>query len=237
MNLVTVYGLCSSADGRIRYVGQTNQKLSYRLNTHIAHALAARSKAHCAAWIRQVISAGSDIRIFAIEENAVRNEAERRLIKWYRKHGAALTNIGLGGDGNDGPRSEEHKRAISEALRGKPKSADHRRKLADALKGRPLPAALVEACRLGLNHKKGVKRQPMSEETKRRISVANKGRRKPLGHGAKISLSKIGRPRSQETKDKLSAYWAGRKRPRTEVTKQKYAATWAKKRALKDAQL
>ena len=41
---------------------------------------------------------------------------------------------------------------------------------------------------------------------------ARKGMPKPMGHGAKVAATKRGKPRSAETKAKLSAYWAARRR-------------------------
>lgn len=40
---------------------------------------------------------------------------------------------------------------------------------------------------------------------------ARKGQKKPLGHGAKVSAALRGIPRSDATKQKLSAYWAIRR--------------------------
>lgn len=40
---------------------------------------------------------------------------------------------------------------------------------------------------------------------------ARRGVPKPLGHGAKVSLALKGRPRSEETKAKIKAYWAARR--------------------------
>jgi hypothetical protein len=211
MKLVTVYGLRSTSNGVIRYVGQTNQKMKYRLHCHVMHAKANRSNSHVSNWIRRELDRGEQIQIFEIESSAIRNEAEHRLIAWYRKNGANLTNISPGGDGNVGQRSAAHRLAISNALKGKPKSQDHREKISAIMKGRSLNSGFLEAIRLGLNHKKGCKRSPPTAETRAKISEANRGRKFPPEHGLKIALSKIGKPRSQETKDKLSAYWTGRK--------------------------
>lgn len=155
MNFVTVYGLCSKHDGRIRYVGQTNTKLKYRLHGHVLDAMEKRNKMHCGAWIRKMLSEGDEILIFEIEKNAVRNEAEKRLIAWYKSQGAKLTNISPGGDGNAGPRSIEHRKAIGDAHRGRKKSEEHKKRISKTLKGRPLPPALIEAVKTGKNRRSG----------------------------------------------------------------------------------
>ena len=94
-----------------------------------------------------------------------------------RAIGKAEYNISAGGGGptnitpwnkgkvspNKGiPRSEETKRKISNALKGKHKSIEHRRKLSESLKGNTICKGRI-----------------LSEETKQKISNSHKG--KPLG--------------------------------------------------------
>lgn len=48
----------------------------------------------------------------------------------------------------------------------------------------------------------------LSQEHKEKLSIAQKGIPKPDGFGAKVAATLKGKPRSQETKDKLSRYYA-----------------------------
>ena len=83
-------------------------------------------------------------------------------------------------------RSEEHKRKIAEANKGKVNSEETRRKISEANKGNKIW--------LGKTH---------TEETKRKISEKNKGRPAP----------NKGVPHSEETKMKLSIAAKNRKTP------------------------
>ena len=75
-----------------------------------------------------------------------------------------------------------------------------------------------------------VNRKPLSEQAKKRISAANKGRKlSPFTaeHRAKIAASKIGTKASNETRAKLSFMKLGKsvkQRPRSEETKSRIAA-------------
>ena len=91
-------------------------------------------------------------------------------------------------------RSEEHRRKISEANKGKKLSEETKRKLSEA--------------------KKGMKR---SEETKKKISESLKGRELSEEHKRKMSEAKKGM--SEETKRKMSEAKKGMKR--SEETKKK----------------
>ena len=115
----------------------------------------------------------------------------------YEEELRPVENIGLniapGGFGGSGPHSEETKKKIGKAMKGKPsgmlgkkQSPETRKKLSIA--------------------NKGIKRGPMSDETRRKMSIAKKGKKLP--------------PVSDETKKKLSEAHKGKKRkPFTEEHK------------------
>lgn len=121
--------------------------------------------------------------------------------------------------------SEEHKRKISESLRGKPKSKEHcarlrgpkhsaeaRLKMSRANKGKVISPEqrkkISEALKGSIPWNKGI---PMSEETRRKCSEALKGRPRTRARSSP----------SEETRRKISAtlqrhpirYWLGKKRP------------------------
>lgn len=94
------------------------------------------------------------------------------------------------------PLSEEHKRKLSAAHKGKQKSEEHKRKLSEARKGKS-PAN---------------KGKPRSEETKRKISEALKGKKLSTEICTAISNGKKGKPHphkggyhfSEESKKRMS---------------------------------
>ena len=183
--MVIVYGLCSTENGKIRYVGQTMQSLTKRFDSHIHHPKS-RKDTYVNRWIRSVRRNGFSVQAFVIENDAVWNDAELRWIAWYKKNGARLVNLTLGGEGRTGYKMPEAQRAaISRAHKGRRKSPEHieairqsrlgksnslesRAKQSASLKGR-MPknlAALHE-------RNKGIARTP---EFRARLSAIFKGR-------------------------------------------------------------
>ena len=105
-------------------------------------------------------------------------------------------NVMKGGDNFE--RTEEHKRKIGDALRGKQKTAEHVEKMKISKKG------------IGL----GI---PKSEEHKQKISKAHLGKKKPQTreHSEKIRQLRIGTKQSPETIEKMriarKEWWARKK--------------------------
>lgn len=144
MNTVTVYGLRASDDGRIRYVGQTRKSLAFRLKYHLVGAKRWGNR-HVSKWINATLKRGAHIEIFTLEENAVENEAEIRLIKWNRENGARLVNGTDGGEGCRGfsPTAETRQRLRAANL-GKRQSPETVQKRADAIRGMKRPKEVGE---------------------------------------------------------------------------------------------
>ena len=122
------------------------------------------------------------------EEKALSEEV--RLITYFRALGCRLANIAKGGEGASGvpssrkgtkqkPLLQEHKDHIAKALRGRQTSPEHRKNLSKALTGKPGP-------RLG---------SKTSDETKKKQSDAQRGRKLPEKVKIKISKTLKGRPR------------------------------------------
>lgn len=170
----TVYGLASSRDGELRYVGQTSQPLKVRLYSHIGKAKSGL-KGYLSSWILSVLSAGFKVEIFSIRPDAERNAEEIRLIALYRNVGARLVNMTDGGEGSlgkkRGPMSEEMKARISATKKGTKLSAEHRAAIGAAHKNRVFSnehRASISAAKMG--HK-------VSDETRKKLSEALKGRK------------------------------------------------------------
>lgn len=158
------------------------------------------------------------------------NKQETFWIAEYRKRGLAQYNIANGGYGGSGPLSEETKRKISEATKGRPAwnkgktgvysdevlekmrknnkgnlgkkfSDEHRKKIAESLKGK-------NTWSKGSHH---------TEETKKKMSEALSGENNPmfgkhLSDSAKIKISEhtkgennpmFGKHHTEETKRKI----------------------------------
>ena len=122
-------------------------------------------------------------------------------------------------DGGDSSyeRSDETRKKISDALRGKKLSPEHIAKHAAALRGRKRPAevvAKVAAAKRGKHYPKmsaahrGMKQSP--EHIEKRVAKL-RGRKRPEETKEKISATMRGKKLSEETKAKLSAAHRGMK--------------------------
>jgi len=132
------------------------------------------------------------------------------------------------------PCSEETKIKMSNASKGKPKSREAVEKMRQSKLGKSngphTPETIEKMRRSKLGRKRApfsketiekmkqgqAKRAPMSEETKKKISMSSKGRPKSREAVEKMRLSKIGRRASEETKEKMRA--SHRKRTQTDTT-------------------
>ena len=174
-----IYGLASSQDGKIRYVGQTMGRIGRRLDGHISDALRYKDKGRVKKWIRAVIRRGYEVIVFLIENDVVLHEAEKRWIAFYRRHGASLTNSTDGGEGTLGWHGNAENK-------------------------RPDLAARNRAAR-------GLPGHPISEQSKAKISAANKGRKKPwLADRNREQAGKPGHPHTIKSRAKISKALKGR---------------------------
>lgn len=105
------------------------------------------------------------------------------------------------------PKSDETKRKIAEANKGKKLSEEHKRKLYEVNKGK----TISEETRRKLSEsKKGKKLAPFSEEHKRKIAEARKGKKHSEESKEKNRQAHLGRTVSEETKRKLSEAQKGK---------------------------
>lgn len=187
--MVAIYGLASSEDGKIRYVGRTTASLTTRLRGHRA-ARNQHPRRPLSMWISDTERVGYSVLIFLIEDSAEPNAAEQRLIAWYRQHGADLVNVTAGGSGRrSSQRSEAERRAISRALKGKKKTPEHCAAMAAARRRLP-PEVRIESARNAGRALKGripnnllviqelLRGRPKSIEHRRKLSLALLGKRK-----------------------------------------------------------
>ena len=102
------------------------------------------------------------------------------------------------------PATDEYRRKQAEARKGKVASPEARRRMSEARKGIPCPHMLGDNNPMRRNPWN--KSVPLSEERKRRLSVAQKGRKiGPMAeeHKRKISAANLGRICSEETKKRI----------------------------------
>lgn len=98
---IIVYGLASSEDGRLRYIGQTVCGLKKRLYEHRYYAKK-HKKFPVQKWICSVIDNGFDIIAWIIAPIAILHETEKETIAYYRDLGFDLLNLTDGGEGTIG---------------------------------------------------------------------------------------------------------------------------------------
>lgn len=124
-------------------------------------------------------------------------------------------NLIPGGEGGGGPCSEEKKRKLSEAHKGKKHSETHKKNISEALKGRGGEKHHMYGKKLSEQTKKKMSEankgeknyfygKKHSEETKKKISEALKSRTHSKEHKRKIGESLKGKTRSEESKRKQS---------------------------------
>jgi hypothetical protein len=172
-NTVSIYGLRSSQDGRLRYVGQTSQPLRQRYHSHVGKAMRRTLKGYLSSWIISVHASGHQVEIFEIEAGAERNTAEIAWINLLRSEGARLVNGTDGGEGGlgakRGPMSEDVKAKIRAAKVGTKLSAEHKAAIGKAHANRFFSSehrARISAARMG---------HAVSDDTRQKLSTALRG--------------------------------------------------------------
>ena len=99
-----IYGLSSSEDGVIRYIGQTKNSLNARLNEHKCDALTRSMKNHKCNWIRKIYKNGYKLQIHLIEVTDETNWQNREIywISKYRENGNIVNQLDGGQSGGIG---------------------------------------------------------------------------------------------------------------------------------------
>jgi group I intron endonuclease len=105
-----------------------------------------------------------------------------------------------------GRQSEEVRKKIGDAHRGKKISEEARRKSSETQRGRKLSAEQRKKLSEGQR-----KRKPPSEETRKKLREAKLGKKFSEEHKQKISQARLGTKHSEETKRKVSEANRGKK--------------------------
>lgn len=193
----TVYGLFTIDDPkRIRYVGQTKQKLQRRLVQHRYQSKNTMRKTPVGKWIQKH---KGKIGIKVLKGNATWNIDEIKLISFFRKTSTDLLNVCDGGMGNQKEfNTEEHKMKISQSMIGMNKSKQHCENISNGRKGIVFSEETrnkMRNSRIGVEPKnKGIK---LSKEERINISrlrngtpiqVINKHTKKIIGTWPSIAI-------------------------------------------------
>lgn len=110
MAITTVYGLFSSRNNVIRYVGQTDKMVWERFSGHLQDA-ASDFPSEKARWMRDELKAGFLIHTVTMLEDCSRNIDERRMLDVYELSGHYLTNSHPGTEAHVDAQREGIKRA------------------------------------------------------------------------------------------------------------------------------
>jgi hypothetical protein len=158
-----IYGLRERFDCRIRYIGKTDH-LRRRLGSHCRET----KPCHRTNWIQSVLKRGGVIEIVILAKIPNWCPWQRCEQAWIRHgilEGWPLTNSTFGGEGCYLP------------------SEETRKKMSDAKKGKPLSAAHREKCSANLVKFRG---RPHTEESKAKLRALQTGRK----HGKEQLLRK-----------------------------------------------
>lgn len=197
---VYIYGLRDPRDGQIKYVGKA-QDLVERMKGHFKGAK--RQNTPKNAWLLKLKRLDLCPEMVLLEEvpEMIWPEAERRWITDMRGKGIPLKNICDGGEGRTGPLSDETKRKLSIAGRGRKWTPEQRKKASAAQMGHKHSLATKERIRqaaIGRKHTKEAREKmsqvrqgiPKSEEHRKKIGLAHKGRMFSMVTRAKMSVAK-----------------------------------------------
>jgi hypothetical protein len=228
-----IYALVDPRTREIRYIGKTD-KPAARLGLHIRTS--ASENTYRARWIRSLVAKGLRPILQIIDKVCVHDwqAAEAAYIIFFREEGCDLTNATPGGEGLGSgednplfgkPRTPEMRSRIRAKLMGHSVTPETIAKLSVARKGkpgnpmRPRVRELLRKINLGRKMSDtarenmriaGKNRKPPSDETRARMSIANKGDKNGFfgkKHGpetvAKMRAAKLGRTLSAETRAKL----------------------------------
>jgi group I intron endonuclease len=134
-----IYALTDPEDGRVRYVGQSVQVFT-RFNQHL-QAASKGASGRVYNWIRALAKFEKEPMLVILQVCRVAS-ADALERKWVRKFRSSdLTNLTDGGSGNAGYRhTEETKKKIGDAHRGKLVSSATREKISESQKGKKLSA-------------------------------------------------------------------------------------------------
>jgi hypothetical protein len=184
-NFISIYRLVDPLTDKVRYVGATSRTVELRLEDHL-HNARGKERRHVCNWVRSLLQKGALPRAELIEKAPYEQWAKREAywVSFYRACGFDLTNLTGGGEGMHNP-TPELREKISAATKRGMNNDEVRQKLSLAAKKQ--------------------KREPMSEETRKKLSAALTGKVFTPERCRNISIGRSGIPHTEETKQKIRA--------------------------------
>lgn len=222
---IYIYGLYDPRNGLLRYVGKTN-------NIRIRHSAHTRENGECYKhnWVKSLISVGLRPEIKVLEtivnsDDKDWQERERWWIKSSLDSGAPLTNLHSGGRGGFSMHESTKDKIRAKATgRKMSREAIEKMKASKAAGLTPEVRERIRRAQLGKKQSAETKAKRavamtgriVSEETRRKISEANKISRERYlaANPPKCRLPKVKKERapiSEETREKMRAAKLGRK--------------------------
>ena len=192
-----IYGLKDPRDGRIRYVGKSCYGIS-RARRHSSVKALAIDDTHKGRWIKQLASLGLAPIIIVLEAGLTEETLSEAEVKWIakgRSESWGLTNICDGGEG----------RQVGYVC-----SPETKEKVRLAKLGKPRPDLVAyNLSRRGKPLKNKRKSPHMVQRNK--VIKGFLGKAHTPETIEKMRQSRLGKPRSEETKAKIAATRAARK--------------------------
>jgi len=145
--MVKIYKLIDPNTLEIRYIGKTIQTIKKRLSAHITRTKQERVY-HVNCWIYSLLLRNQKPIIELIEncEDTLWEEREKYWIQYYGIDN--LCNHSLGGEnGSNMPLTEEHKKKISDTLKGCHRPEEVKKKISEAHKGKVLKQSTKDKLR------------------------------------------------------------------------------------------
>lgn len=188
MNNCKIYSLNCPYDNSIRYIGYTSLSIEYRMYEHLRHVDSKSPNSHKNKWLRSLFRNNKKPTIHLLYDNLTKEEAikmEIKLIAELRSQGVKLTNNTDGGEGGTGyvfkkevldklakhrrgrktkPASEERKRKVSEANKGKKRTNEFKEKMRNRF-------ISIET---RIRNSKASKGRKLSDSAKKKMSEARK---------------------------------------------------------------
>ena len=223
MNTVSIYALVDPRDGRKRYVGKTCGSLRVRLLAHINDVKRGRVYIPRHRWISGLLEVGCEPSILLLESVPQHHweQAEQSWIQRLRDEGCDLLNATAGGDGLVSYRHRDDTRQKqSEAAKARYRDSSERAKTGHAVRVALASPETRERLRCAAKqhspeHKQrfreGSNAYARSEAGRAQRSAMTKGRVVSEETRRKISVARLGQKPSPENIAKRTAKIRGRK--------------------------